>query len=239
MHPAWLRCESLKYRDNRIEDPVVHSGRFRALPGRRLNTLKCKFIDARTLKEEIMAILSRMMRLFKADVHGVMDQLEDKGLLLKQYLREMEASLEDKQGRLDRIEQSIRQAENDLKQRTSESKKLENDLDLAVRKEKDDIARMLIRKRRSLQGSCAQLKHQIEALAQDNIQISETVARQRLQYDQLTLKVAAFGQQVRPQGLDQVIGADGPSQLWRAPTEQEIELELLQRKEALQQGGAT
>ena len=40
-----------------------------------------------------MGIMTRMLRLCKADVHGVMDQLEDKGLLLKQYLREMETSL--------------------------------------------------------------------------------------------------------------------------------------------------
>jgi hypothetical protein len=38
MHLAWLRCESLKYLDNPIEDPVAFSGRFRTLPGRRLNT---------------------------------------------------------------------------------------------------------------------------------------------------------------------------------------------------------
>jgi hypothetical protein len=50
MHPAWQRCESLKYLDIPAEDPVVFSGRFRALPGRRRNTWKCKFIFARTLK---------------------------------------------------------------------------------------------------------------------------------------------------------------------------------------------
>ena len=186
-----------------------------------------------------MAILSRMMRLFKADVHGVMDQLEDKGLLLKQYLREMKASLKDKEGRLSRIEQAIRQAENDLDQRKEEVQKLENDLDLAVRKEKDDIARMLIRRRRSLQGSCEQLKHQIETLTQENSRLSETVARQRLQYDRLKVKVATFRQQSRPEGFEDVITAEGLFQAWRAPTEEEIELELLQRKEAMQQGGAT
>ncbi len=186
-----------------------------------------------------MAILSRMMRLFKADVHGVMDQLEDKGLLLKQYLREMEASLEDKEGRLNRMDLALRQAESDLDQRDAEVRKLENDLDLAVRKEKDDIARMLIRKRRSLQGSCEQLKHQIETLTQENRRLSETLARQRLQYDQLKVKVATFRQQARSEGFDDVIAAEGPSQAWRAPTEEEIELELLQRKEAMQEGGAT
>ena len=32
-----------------------------------------------------MGIMTRIMRLCKADLHGVMDQLEDKELLLKQY----------------------------------------------------------------------------------------------------------------------------------------------------------
>jgi phage shock protein A len=186
-----------------------------------------------------MAILSRMMRLFKADVHGVMDQLEDKGLLLKQYLREMETGLEAKEGRLNRIESALRQAESDLDQREEEVQKLENDLDLAVRKEKDDIARMLIRKRRLLQGSCEQLKHQIEALTQEKSSLSETLSRQRLQYDQLKIKVAAFRQRARSEGFDGVIAVDEPSQSWRAPTEEEIELELLQRKEAVREGGAT
>lgn len=191
-----------------------------------------------------MAILSRLMRLFKADVHSVMDQLEDKGLLLKQYLREMEASLEDKAGRLKRIEQAIRQVENDLAQREGEVQKLDNDLDLAVRREKDDIARMLIRKRRSLQGSCEQLKLQLETQTRENRSLSETLARQRLQYDQLKIKVAVFRQQARPKGFDDIlafediVAPEGPSQAWRTPTEEEVELELLQRKEALQEGGA-
>jgi phage shock protein A len=186
-----------------------------------------------------MAILSRMLRLFKADVHGVMDQLEDKGLLLKQYLREMEASLEDKQGRLNRTLQSIRQAESDYDQRKKDVQKLEEDLDLAVRKERDDIARMLIRKRRSLQGSCEQIKQQIEVLTQENSRLSETVARQRLQYDQLKVKMATIRQQAQSAGYEGVIVAEASSQTWRTPTEEEIELELLQRKEALQEGGAT
>jgi hypothetical protein len=45
-----------------------------------------------------MAILARIIRLFKADIHGVMDQIEDQGLLLKQHLRDMEDSLVQRSG---------------------------------------------------------------------------------------------------------------------------------------------
>jgi phage shock protein A len=46
-----------------------------------------------------MAILTRIFRLFKADIHGIMDQIEDQGLLLKQHLRDMEESLVQKEAK--------------------------------------------------------------------------------------------------------------------------------------------
>jgi predicted nuclease with TOPRIM domain len=98
---------------------------------------------------------------------------------------------------------------------------------------------MLIRKRLSLQGSCEQLRLRIESLTEENSRLSETVARQRLQYDQLKLKVATFRQQAQSEGFESLISTDGLSQAWRAPTEEEIELELLQRKETLKERGAT
>lgn len=181
-----------------------------------------------------MGILSRMFRLCKADVHGVMDQMEDKGLLLKQYLREMEEEIKRKDNCLVRICHSCQQIERDLSQRREEVKKLEKDLDLAVFKERDDIARMLIRKRRTLQGTCEQLGYREEKLAEEKRALAETLDRQRLQYDQMKFKVASFCQQVKQDPMDTV----DASVAWNTPTQEEIELELLQRKEALQQGGA-
>lgn len=182
-----------------------------------------------------MGILSRMFRLCKADFHGVMDQMEDKGLLLKQYLREMEEGLKEKENRLARISQSCRQIERDLTQRRDEAHRLEKDLDLAVFKDKDDIARMLIRKRRTLQVTSEQLEYRNETLVEEKRALSETLDRQRLQYDQLKHKVASFCQQAEQDPTDTV----NASTAWQTSTQEEIELELLQRKEAVQQGGAT
>jgi phage shock protein A len=180
-----------------------------------------------------------MLRLFKADVHGVMDQLEDKCLLLKQYLREMEASLKAKETRLAKTTQTCRQIQRDLGQRHEEIQKLEKDLELAIQSEKDDIAKMLIRKRRTLQGGCDQLTHQIENLTEEQNLLSATLAQQRLQYDQLKLKTATFCQQAEQSRFEKTVNASEASYGWKAPTEEEIELELFQRKEALQQGGAS
>lgn len=186
-----------------------------------------------------MGILSRMLRLCKADVHGVMDQLEDKNLLLKQAMREMEESLKAKENQLAQISGRCRQIERDIDIRREEAKKMEKDLELAVSREKDDIARMLIRKRRGLQNSCDQLTRQMAVLEEEREALSETLNRQRLQYDQLKIKAGAFYQQAESRRYEDIATAAESAFGWHGPTEEEIELELLQRKEALAQGGVS
>ena len=185
-----------------------------------------------------MGILTRLARLWKADLHGVMDQLEDKGLLLKQYLREMEDDLQRKEARLAQLAQLCRKTENDLALRAEELDKLEKDLDLAVRRDKDDIARMLIRKRRILQAGCTQLKGQLQMLEEENARLAEIYDQQRLQYDEMKIKAGAYCQQAVRQEMQDVARQFGQSAGRCNPSEEEIELELIQRREAIQQGGA-
>ena len=185
-----------------------------------------------------MGIMTRMFRLWKADLHGVMDQLEDKGLLIKQYLREMENDLQQKEGRREHLKKSCCQVERDMGQRQQEMDKLAKDLDLAVGKDKDDIARMLIRKRRSLETTCIQLKQQQNLLAEEQQKLDGVVNQQRLQYDQFKIKADAYFRQTKDYGQDEeIVDIRGLGNL-QCPSEEEIELELLQRKEALAQGGA-
>src|SRR6056300_1747917 len=97
-----------------------------------------------------MAILTRIFRLFKADIHGVMDQIEDQGLLLKQHLRDMEEALVQKEAKLKQMCFAKDQARQDYEKGKNESNNLEQDLGVAIRKDRDDIARMLIKKLKPL-----------------------------------------------------------------------------------------
>ncbi|MBI5063089.1 MAG: PspA/IM30 family protein [Desulfatitalea sp.] len=184
-----------------------------------------------------MAIMTRLLRLWKADMHGVMDQLEDKALLLKQCLREMESSLRQKQARLEQLRRNLEQLANDQALRLQEQEKLEADIALAVRKEKDEIARMLIRKRMLLEDTHARLESQRRHLEEETQRLVQTIAGQQGQYDQLKVKAAAYCQQAEQR-------AEDPASLWNeqagpAPvTAEEVEMELMRRKETLTQGGA-
>ena len=74
-----------------------------------------------------MGILSRVVRLCKADLHGVMDQMEDKELLLKQHLREMQAVIADRQARIDQLEAALGRAQKDMMRYNKHVQALEED----------------------------------------------------------------------------------------------------------------
>jgi len=189
-------------------------------------------------QEAVMGIFSRMVRLCKADLHGVMDQLEDKGLLLKQHLREMEESLKQREGQREQMARTDRRIRRDLAQRDQEAQKLAQELDLALCKDKDEIARMLIRKRRVLQGGSEQLRRQLDILTEEKNRIGEILERQRLQHDELKIRIAAFCREAEARQYEERSPPREGASAWQAPSDEEIELELLQRKDALRQGGA-
>jgi phage shock protein A len=183
-----------------------------------------------------MAIMTRFLRLCKADVHGVMDQLEDKGLLLKQHLREMESALDQKERQLAALALRIGRLSGGIRQHIEEMDKLEQDLNLALGKEKDDIARMLIRRRRMLESTCSQLKARMETMSQEKTQLEETLSQQRLQYETLKTQADAYCHRIPkvPEACERHLS---PGSVYpQGPSEEEIELELLRRKEALWKG---
>ncbi len=184
-----------------------------------------------------MAIMTRFVRLCKADIHGVMDQLEDKGLVLKQYLRDMEQEIDRKEGMIKKMVASRDQAQQECEKYTREIEKLEQDLSVAIEKDKDDIARVLIRKLKPLVYHRDELGRHMEALDHEVTQLGKCIEGQRLQYEQLQLRCTEYFQAVEREAWDKAMSDIVPHRFSREPSEEEVELELLQRKESIK-GGA-
>ena len=122
-----------------------------------------------------MGTFNRMVRSCKADIHGVMDQLEDQGLLLRQHLREMETALGRKNVRLKKMTASRQHAQQEFDKYRLECDKLEQDLTVAIEKNRDDIARYLIKKLKPVECHRDELGCHIENLDQDITQLKENV----------------------------------------------------------------
>ena len=182
-----------------------------------------------------MGIASRMAKIFKADIHGVMDQFEDQGLLLKQYLRDMAEALNQKEVKLARKATLRDQTRKEHDKYYRQYQALDHDLTVAVEKGKDDIARLLIRKTKPLGRFCDVLANRVASLDEELTQFKEQLSEQRLQYDQLKVRSAEYFHrtQIRARENDRL--DIFPDQVQGELSEEEIELELLKRKEALNQ----
>ena len=186
-----------------------------------------------------MKIMARMLRIWKADIHGFMDRFEDQDLLLRQYLREMENCLQQKERRLQQLGENARNLEADLKARALEMSKLENDLAMALGKEKDNIARLLIRRQIVQQKQCEHLQHQHEALLDRQKQCSELLEEQRLRYEILKVKAGSFLQASEHNVAHERFRIFNETSGVCSVNEDEIEIELIRRKEQFAEKGAT
>lgn len=94
-----------------------------------------------------MALITRISRLFRADLHAVLDSIEEPELLLRQSIREMEHDLSISE---QRIRQVTREQQTLCTRREELSGSLadvDEELALCLESAKDDLARSLIRRK--------------------------------------------------------------------------------------------
>jgi phage shock protein A len=103
-----------------------------------------------------MALINRISRLFRADLHAVLDRIEEPGVLLRQAVREMEEELV-------RDEQRLRVLDHEHGRITARRSEIGQalagigeELDLCFASGKDDLARALIRRRLEVEGDALQ-----------------------------------------------------------------------------------
>ena len=183
-----------------------------------------------------MALLSRIIQLFKADIHGMMDQIEDHGLLLKQHLRDMEESLVAKEMKLKKMRSALDQAQQDHQKGEKETTNLEQDLQVAIQKDRDDIARMLIKKLKPLTRLQSERRNHIDRLNNEIGQFKAHTEQQRIQYEELRQKAAEYFYYKVKQNWEPVWPAAQSGLGLHELCEEEVELELLRRKEDLKGG---
>jgi phage shock protein A len=149
----------------------------------------------------------------------------------------MEEEVSRKEARLNKITASRDHAQREYEKIVQESEKTEQDIAVAIEKEKDDIARVLIKKLKPVAYHREELGRHVKALDEEITQFGQSVEEQRLQYEQLKLRCAEYFRAVEREQWEKTVSTVVPHSVTREPSEEEIELELLQRKESIKGGG--
>ena len=171
-----------------------------------------------------MRLFDRIAMLLKADAHGVIESLEERSLLLKQYLREAELELTHKTARLEAMREDEKRLREALGRCTDKIRALDEDIALALGGSKDDLARFSIRRLIPRRSEAAALRAQIEQRGAEATALAERLAGQQAQFDSLRVRVRA--ELLR----ESTAGSSTPWPFEAAVADEEVELELMRRR---------
>lgn len=178
-----------------------------------------------------MALINRISRLFKADFHAVLDQIEEPEALLKQAIRDMEDDLASATQRINLCahdQEALTVRKSELEDTVSE---FGTKLDLCFESEKEDLARNIIRKR-------LETERLLKRLNAKQIANAKYLSEQRAMLDQnnstlesLRQKAELFAQHV-PVQTDGSTEFDDTAWIGREMTvaEDEVEIAFLREK---------
>ena len=172
-----------------------------------------------------MRFLDRFTTLVKADAHGVLEQLEERTLLAKQHLREAELELDRKRAQVHACAEESRRLGEEADALEREIASLDADVELAIAGGKEDLARFSVRKLLPLRRAAECARRRAAELEQEQARLSETLAVQERQLEELSAQVRSRIAAARY--------AEGDAFARPAPAaDEEVELELLRRRAA-------
>lgn len=171
-----------------------------------------------------MRVFERIGRIVRADAHGMMDQLEERSLLLKQHLREAELEVGQKRAKLDAIEEECRRLSEDGQRLEVQVAALDEDVELAMGGDDEELARFAVRrllpKRELLHTLFARAAQQGER----RVRLQAQLDRQEAQLAELRPRVRAALARPDPEPFE-LAGET-------VVTDEEVDLELLRRRDA-------
>jgi len=171
-------------------------------------------------------LFDRITTLLKADAHGVIESLEERSLLLKQYVREAEIELNQKCARLEAVREDEKRLREQLTRQEDEVRSLDEDIALALAGGKDDLARFAIRRLIPRRNALAALRAQIEQRHAEEQALADRVAAQQAQFDSLRARVRAELARTRDVS---------PPAMWPCDAgvaDEEVEIELMRRRQS-------
>lgn len=135
-----------------------------------------------------MALITRLARLFQADVHAILDKIEEPSLLLHQSIRDMEESIANDEKQLRSWEYEIPQ----LIQKHDQLEQTLTDLDdkcaLCFQSNKDDLARSFIKRKLETQQAKHALAEQIRKLKDRSSRLADQLNEHQAQLTAMKLK---------------------------------------------------
>lgn len=173
-----------------------------------------------------MALITRLSRLFKADMHAVLDRIEEPQQLLRQAIREMEEALHQEQQQLKLQQHEQRQLQRRLEGVQQQLETSEEELDICFNSGKEELARGIIKRRLESERLGRVLAQQQEALGEQARQLTARIEQHRSEMEGMRQKAELLAAE-QPDG-DLGMGAD---EIGVSVTDDEVEVAFLREQQ--------
>ncbi|HEY7712243.1 MAG TPA: PspA/IM30 family protein [Candidatus Entotheonella sp.] len=168
--------------------------------------------------------MMRITRLFKADMHGLLDLLEEPEAVLKQAIRDMESEI--RQGQ--QILAERRQREERLRRASTQLESsihaYEEQIDIAFEAQNDDLARTFIRKKLEAENRLQATARAIADMAAETDAMQNRLRDQQAQLDAIIAKMPLVAGE--PGDTKPPVGSAAPSGV----AEEDVEAAFLREK---------
>jgi len=135
-----------------------------------------------------MALINRVVRLFKADFHAVLDRVEEPGMLLRQAIREMQDDLAADEQRQRVLQYELRHLQQSATGLQESQKNIDSELDICFAANKEDFARKLVRRKLELEQRLQGINQQQQKVQQQLNDMQAQIAKKNQQLEAMQQK---------------------------------------------------
>ena len=175
-----------------------------------------------------MAIITRISRLFRADLNAVLDRIEAPDVLLRQALRDMEDDLAEDEQRLRRLEFQRTELAARRAELERALREIGDELDVCFAAEQEDLARAVVRRKLETQQLQQALTRRAEALDTDITGLQTRIADHRNRLQTFRQQAELLAEEQRACGADDAWPPDATGV--RVP-DADVEVALLREKQ--------
>lgn len=173
-----------------------------------------------------MALINRISRLFRADLHAVLDRIEEPDLLLKQAIREMESAYAEQSQRSRLLKHELAQLNSRLQGWQEKLAGMDQELDICFQSDQESLARQLIRKKLELAQFAEQQQRRRDSLQQTLAELSRRQDENRTRLESLHQKARLLASDAAP---DREHNSGGPEPI--RVEEADVEVAFLREKQ--------
>ncbi len=138
-----------------------------------------------------MILVNRLRRLIAADVHAVLDRIEEPEAVLKQAVRDMAAAIEAGEAQLEQRRAGAQSHRHRLTELEASLESLERKLDHSLERDDESLARTLVRRKLEALRLRDRLRLAAAALDEECEMLAGRLARQQAELDALQQRAAS------------------------------------------------